>query len=370
MPSCSFCERADHEVPRLISSGSQFICNCCVDQCIHAILLNTPPGSASVYLPITADLLNRASLGSKPESTRRNCAFCGRKNEDVWKLFSGTSSSICNECIDQCIASVKDTSSREQAEEHLPHVARFAADWQSDRRTEGFGSRKHLGKVSAWSIGLAISIALGAIVDLFLSESSRHAALEFQQRALIIAGSLSPSRLAEIISESATEAGADSGGCALLGCVVQGSANFIGRAFENLASLNILSAFVALILALLSIAAWVLFFVALIEDIGQREEGFRISDIYALICVPLIAAAVASALGLLLCSGILWVIKWIGIVALQLLGGVISLAGLSAMIGAVSFPVYYVVVKAIERKGSEVSEGVTRKILNRIARLL
>ena len=35
-------------------------------------------------------------------SSKSNCSFCGKKQEDVNKLISGPQVYICNECIDLC----------------------------------------------------------------------------------------------------------------------------------------------------------------------------------------------------------------------------------------------------------------------------
>ena len=84
---CSFCNKSQAEVRKLIAGPAVFICDECVAVCR---LMLEPEGGKE---PATEE-------PSGSEIPR--CSFCNKSRADVWKIIAGPDVFICNECVDTC----------------------------------------------------------------------------------------------------------------------------------------------------------------------------------------------------------------------------------------------------------------------------
>lgn len=76
---CSFCEKDQNQVGRLIAGPGVYICD----------------GCTSVF---------RARFAGSQTDEGRRCSFCGKREQSVQYVISksGTETCICNECLDLC----------------------------------------------------------------------------------------------------------------------------------------------------------------------------------------------------------------------------------------------------------------------------
>ena len=84
---CSFCEKKQSEVSKLIAGPQVFICNECITTCSQVIGEGEPSGK------ITLILEQQAETG---------CSFCGKKPVEVNRIVGVPKALICNECIKIC----------------------------------------------------------------------------------------------------------------------------------------------------------------------------------------------------------------------------------------------------------------------------
>lgn len=80
---CSFCEKLQNDVQKLIAGPGVYICSECVKEC---------------------DTILVAENGKPRESTNvhARCSFCGKYESEVDRLVNGSTVRICNECVDLC----------------------------------------------------------------------------------------------------------------------------------------------------------------------------------------------------------------------------------------------------------------------------
>ena len=76
---CTFCDKSQEEVKKLIAGPNVYICGECV--------------------AVFADLSKNAVL---TEARSENCSFCGKRARKVKVVLGNEQSQICNECLDIC----------------------------------------------------------------------------------------------------------------------------------------------------------------------------------------------------------------------------------------------------------------------------
>lgn len=84
---CSFCGKSQHEVRKLISGPSVFICDECINLCNDVII---------------------EELGNNNKKEGNiHCSFCNKEKTNVTKLVEGAGGYICNECIEESVNILK-----------------------------------------------------------------------------------------------------------------------------------------------------------------------------------------------------------------------------------------------------------------------
>ncbi len=84
---CSFCNKKQFDVAKLIAGPAVFICNECVDDCSAALAKREPTGSITMIIN---------------EAAEAKCSFCGRGPIEISGIVGGTTARICDECIKIC----------------------------------------------------------------------------------------------------------------------------------------------------------------------------------------------------------------------------------------------------------------------------
>ena len=84
---CSFCNKKQFDVAKLIAGPAVFICNECVDDCSTALAKREPTGR------ITMIIINAAEA---------KCSFCGRGPTEVSGIVGVPTARICDQCIKIC----------------------------------------------------------------------------------------------------------------------------------------------------------------------------------------------------------------------------------------------------------------------------
>lgn len=84
---CSFCEKKQSEVSRLIAGPQVYICNECITTCSQVIAEGEPIGKITLVPGKQADA---------------SCSFCGKKPVEVNRIVGVPTARICNECIKIC----------------------------------------------------------------------------------------------------------------------------------------------------------------------------------------------------------------------------------------------------------------------------
>lgn len=80
---CSFCEKHQGDVQKLIAGPGVYICDECIKLC-------------------DARLIAEQGTPSDPVNAKSKCSFCGKRQTDVERLLNGPGYHICNECVDLC----------------------------------------------------------------------------------------------------------------------------------------------------------------------------------------------------------------------------------------------------------------------------
>ncbi|HEY7124384.1 MAG TPA: ClpX C4-type zinc finger protein [Ktedonobacterales bacterium] len=93
---CSFCDKPQEWVTRLIAGPNVFICNECVALCEQIIAEESPSSQAS-------------TPNKPPQHARRPdlptylCSFCGKNQDQVARLIAGPNRVyVCDKCIVLC----------------------------------------------------------------------------------------------------------------------------------------------------------------------------------------------------------------------------------------------------------------------------
>ena len=84
---CSFCEKKQSEVSRLIAGPQVFICDECINTFSQVIAEGEPSGKITLV------------LGKQAEAP---CSFCGKKPVEVNRIVGVANARICDECIKIC----------------------------------------------------------------------------------------------------------------------------------------------------------------------------------------------------------------------------------------------------------------------------
>jgi len=84
---CSFCNRKQFDVAKLIAGPAVFICNECVDDCSTALAKREPTGSITMIISKAAKV---------------KCSFCGRSPIEVSRIVGVPTGRICDQCIKIC----------------------------------------------------------------------------------------------------------------------------------------------------------------------------------------------------------------------------------------------------------------------------
>ncbi len=87
--SCTFCERKQDQVARLIAGPKVLICDACVDSAERSVTSGIP---AAGY----------GSLVPAGEHSTARCSFCGKRRTVSRQLLTGPTGNICGECLDVC----------------------------------------------------------------------------------------------------------------------------------------------------------------------------------------------------------------------------------------------------------------------------
>ena len=85
--ACSFCGRGQREVHKLVAGPKVFICDNCV----------------GVLLEMVGGTRPKKWKPDLPKSGALCCSFCGRTEQEVWKLVTNakeapTKAAVCDEC--------------------------------------------------------------------------------------------------------------------------------------------------------------------------------------------------------------------------------------------------------------------------------
>ena len=116
---CSFCARSQAQTGKLIAGPSVFICDRCIETCIHAAGPMAAAGPEATLADAVravratgrgdaeeiCEALERRVL-SPPEYAappdEPNCHFCGRAHAEAQWLMPGPGVIICDECVSLC----------------------------------------------------------------------------------------------------------------------------------------------------------------------------------------------------------------------------------------------------------------------------
>jgi hypothetical protein len=86
--TCTFCERSQSEVAKLIAGPRVYICDGCV-----ALAEQSMAGAHPAA---------RGSLALAREGARARCSFCGKQRTTDRPLLTGPAANICGECLGVC----------------------------------------------------------------------------------------------------------------------------------------------------------------------------------------------------------------------------------------------------------------------------
>lgn len=84
---CSFCNKKQAEVVKLIAGPAVYICDECVADCSEALANDEPRGVITMVLSKTAET---------------GCSFCGQKPIEVERIVGVPTARICNQCTKIC----------------------------------------------------------------------------------------------------------------------------------------------------------------------------------------------------------------------------------------------------------------------------
>jgi len=94
---CSFCNKAQDEVRKLIAGPAVFICNECVEVCVDLVAADSTEGS-SPHSAETQRLRLKAAAIFPDRST--TCSLCGKSGLPETMLPIKSRGVLCGECAD------------------------------------------------------------------------------------------------------------------------------------------------------------------------------------------------------------------------------------------------------------------------------
>jgi len=93
---CTFCQRPDNEVAKLIAGPEVFICDGCVSL-------------ADQVKNYGSRLAARGSLTLAREGSKSRCSFCRKRRTTERLLLTSSEASICGECLHACQQIIRDS---------------------------------------------------------------------------------------------------------------------------------------------------------------------------------------------------------------------------------------------------------------------
>lgn len=84
---CSFCDKKQFDVAKLIAGPGVYICDECIGSCTGALAAGESTGGITTIIDKTAE---------------ESCSFCGKKPIEVVRIVGVPTALICNECIKIC----------------------------------------------------------------------------------------------------------------------------------------------------------------------------------------------------------------------------------------------------------------------------
>jgi ClpX C4-type zinc finger len=107
VPRCSFCNKAENEVRKLIGGPAASICDECVDVCVDVIVDSTRARAAS---PPSADARRWRSIAAELTKKPEVCSLCGKPTFLEDRLPIEGRGVLCGNCADAIV----DTIARER----------------------------------------------------------------------------------------------------------------------------------------------------------------------------------------------------------------------------------------------------------------
>lgn len=84
---CSFCNKRQGEVAKLIAGPAVYICDECVGDCLAALGTREPSGTITTIIDKAAEV---------------RCSFCGKQPSEIAGMVGVATARVCNECIKIC----------------------------------------------------------------------------------------------------------------------------------------------------------------------------------------------------------------------------------------------------------------------------
>ncbi len=101
-PCCSFCDKGEAEVGKLIAGHSAFICDECVGRCLAVVGARQAKDAGADGLEMTAFALNQVRRPRPPPDTDNilKCDFCAKQGAEIGHLNAGHAGWICGDCVE------------------------------------------------------------------------------------------------------------------------------------------------------------------------------------------------------------------------------------------------------------------------------
>lgn len=94
---CSFCDKKQADVSKLIAGPAVYICTECVGDCASALTTGAPTETITII---------------SDKSAEDRCSFCGKKPAEVAGIVGVQEARICNQCLKICGEILADVESR------------------------------------------------------------------------------------------------------------------------------------------------------------------------------------------------------------------------------------------------------------------
>lgn len=86
---CTFCERPESQVAKLIAGPDVFVCDACVALAEQALKTDLPPA-------------RRSSLALAREGAKARCSFCRKQRTTDRPLLISPAANMCKDCLHAC----------------------------------------------------------------------------------------------------------------------------------------------------------------------------------------------------------------------------------------------------------------------------